>query len=172
VLADAEYLPFKEEFDIIVSSDVIEHVLNVGSFLDCVYHALKPGGRFIVRTPYKENIMGKSAHRKSAPQELGHLRNFNKSLLKMILEDAQFKVKKIRYDGSRLGNIYRWVEKIAILKMLHASARSFIRKSRNRRGVIENDRSTDADLLQKIYKASLYPREIIIAATKLRGTIS
>ena len=33
VRANAENLPFQEEFDVVVSTDVMEHVLNLGSFL-------------------------------------------------------------------------------------------------------------------------------------------
>lgn len=43
-LANAENLPFKDHFDILVSTDVMEHVLNVGSFLYCVNRALKLRG--------------------------------------------------------------------------------------------------------------------------------
>ena len=53
VLADAERLPFRAEFDVIVSSDVLEHVLNVGDFLVSVREALRPGGRFVVRVPHR-----------------------------------------------------------------------------------------------------------------------
>lgn len=46
VLANAENLPFRDHFDLIVSTDVMEHVLNLGSFLFCVNRALKMGGVF------------------------------------------------------------------------------------------------------------------------------
>ena len=45
LLANGENLPFREEFDIITNTDVLEHVFNVGSFLISIYEALKPNGR-------------------------------------------------------------------------------------------------------------------------------
>lgn len=166
VLADAEHLPFENAFDVVVSSDVIEHVLNVGSFLECIHKALKAGGRFVVRTPLEENIMGWSVHTEGAPTELGHLRNFNKSLLKMILEDAGFKVEKIHYDGARFGNIYRWIRRYRVLGTLHAGGRSLIRKTRVNKGTHATDRADDGVFLQKIYNTCACPKEIVMVATK------
>jgi 2-polyprenyl-3-methyl-5-hydroxy-6-metoxy-1,4-benzoquinol methylase len=57
LLANAEALPFVEHFDIVVATDVLEHVLNVGSFLYSVNRALRPNGRFYVRVPHRENLL-------------------------------------------------------------------------------------------------------------------
>jgi hypothetical protein len=138
----------------------------MGNFLDCIYKALKAGGRFIVRTPFEENIMNWSFYREDAPKELGHVRNFNKPLLKMILEDAGFKVQKICYDGARFGNIYRWIRKYKILKILYISMRFFLRKARLNKGIPTTDRRSDGVLLQTIYKSCNRPKEIIMVAVK------
>lgn len=52
VIADAHCLPFKEEiFDIIVSNQVVEHLLNVDMSIREVQRTLKGSGQFIVSTP-------------------------------------------------------------------------------------------------------------------------
>lgn len=51
-IADATALPFPNaSFDLIVASEVLEHVANVDAVLDEVARALKPGGIFAFDTP-------------------------------------------------------------------------------------------------------------------------
>lgn len=97
IIADAENIPFQEEFDIIYATDILEHVINMGSFLYCVNVALKPKGKFIVRVPVDENIMAYSPHL-GCKYDFVHLRSFNKSLLKKQLRDAGFKIVKTKYE--------------------------------------------------------------------------
>lgn len=98
VVANAENLPFQEAFDVIVAADIIEHVFNVGDFLYSVNRALKPGGRFIVKTPNNEDITVYSKL-KGCKYQFVHLRNFNKKTLEKILIGAGFNVEKVIYDG-------------------------------------------------------------------------
>lgn len=98
VLANAENLPFKEEFDIITCTDVLEHVLNLGSALSSIYDSLKPNGTAYIRVPYQENLMPYSRKMK-CKYEFVHLRNFNKSLLKKIIKDAGFDFVTYHLDG-------------------------------------------------------------------------
>ena len=58
IVANAENLPFADEFDTIFCTDVMEHVLNLGSFLFSLNRALKLGGVAHVRVPYLENSAG------------------------------------------------------------------------------------------------------------------
>jgi SAM-dependent methyltransferase len=98
VLANAENLPFRDHFDLLVSTDVMEHVLNLGSFLFCVNRALKMGGRFLVRVPYREDLLTYSPHL-GCPYRFVHLRTFNRGSLKDCLVQSGFKVRKIWLDG-------------------------------------------------------------------------
>lgn len=57
VVADALHLPFREAiFDVIVASEIIEHVPDPALFLRSLLPALRPGGQLIVTTPYNERI--------------------------------------------------------------------------------------------------------------------
>lgn len=42
----------RAEFDAVFSSEVIEHLFDVGTYLLSINHLLKPGGLFILTTPY------------------------------------------------------------------------------------------------------------------------
>ncbi|MBN8522320.1 MAG: class I SAM-dependent methyltransferase [Rickettsiales bacterium] len=98
IKANAENLPFEQEFDIIIATDILEHVLNVGSFLYCINKALKPDGIIYIRVPYNENLMSYSSHLK-CPYTFVHLRSFNKSLFKKVLVDSGFQPIRVYYDG-------------------------------------------------------------------------
>lgn len=48
---DAENFEVKEEIDVVVAGELIEHLSNPGKFLDCAYRQLEPGGRLVLTTP-------------------------------------------------------------------------------------------------------------------------
>lgn len=98
LVANAENIPFANQFDVIIAADIIEHVFNIGDFLATVNRALKPGGRFIVKTPFNEDINGYSKLR-GCKYDFVHLRNFNKKTLTTVLEGAGFEVDKLIFDG-------------------------------------------------------------------------
>jgi SAM-dependent methyltransferase len=97
-MANAEALPFAEHFDVIVATDVLEHVLNVGSFLYSLNRALRSGGRLYVRVPYRENLLSYSPHL-GCPYRFVHLRTYDRPLLRQALEEAGFVVERLWHDG-------------------------------------------------------------------------
>ncbi len=96
--ANAENLPFADEFDCVAATDVMEHVLNVSSFLFSVNRALKKGGRFFVRVPYRENLLNYTPHL-GCPYRFVHLRSFDETVLADLLSGVGFRVEKIVKDG-------------------------------------------------------------------------
>lgn len=98
VLANAEALPFVEEFDVIFCTDVMEHVLNLGSCLISINHALKPKGLACIRVPYRESLLLYSPLT-GYRHEFGHIRSFNKDIVKLYMQKAGFKIIKIELDG-------------------------------------------------------------------------
>lgn len=51
VFANAENFSLPYKFDVVVASEVIEHLCNPGLFLDCVKRHLRPNGYLILTTP-------------------------------------------------------------------------------------------------------------------------
>jgi SAM-dependent methyltransferase len=47
---------FPKNYDVVVMSEVIEHLEEYDSILDRVYNIIKPGGRFIIAVPYREKL--------------------------------------------------------------------------------------------------------------------
>lgn len=102
VMANAENLPFKDHFDVVASTDVMEHVLNLGSFLFSLNKALKTGGRVFIRVPYRESLLSYSPHLGCAYRFV-HLRSFNRDILRIYLESAGFTIERFHFDGFVLG---------------------------------------------------------------------
>jgi SAM-dependent methyltransferase len=98
VLASAERLPFESEFDVVVSADVLEHVLNPGDFLLSVRRALRTGGRFVVRVPYRDDLVA-YATSCGYPYPFVHLRSFDKRGLRDLLDSAGFTVRGVSFSG-------------------------------------------------------------------------
>jgi len=107
ICCDADNLPFENEFDVIVSTDVMEHTLKPGGFLYSINRALKPGGRVYIRVPYRENLLS-YAPQLGCAHPLVHLRSYNRPLLRDIFAGAGFKVERFYLDGFSLGTPRPW----------------------------------------------------------------
>jgi SAM-dependent methyltransferase len=103
VQANAENLPFESEFDVLLTTDVMEHVLNVGSFLVCANRALRQDGRLVVRVPYRESLLPYSP-KQGCLWRFVHLRTFNKDTLRDYLDCAGFSVERLVFDGYVTGH--------------------------------------------------------------------
>jgi len=128
IVADAEELPFnKKSFDVIVASELIEHLIAPEKFLLSAYNALKKGGALIISTPpslfYEANL--------SEILKDQHLHMFSPKKLKSLLEKAGFKPTVIRGMGFKL--------RIKLPKPLGVLPRIFytlITRKKPKRGII------------------------------------
>jgi len=92
-----------EDFDVVIASEVIEHLYDPRKFLHNAFELLKPGGTLILSTPYHgylKNlalaISGKMDKHFTAEWDCGHIKFFSvKSLSRMVREygycDLQFR---------------------------------------------------------------------------------
>jgi SAM-dependent methyltransferase len=98
LMANAENLPFRDEFDLVIASDVAEHVLNISDLLMSVREALVPGGVFAIRVPFKDNMV-QYARLDGCKYDMVHLRNFAKDNLVDLLCHFDLSVESLHYDG-------------------------------------------------------------------------
>jgi 2-polyprenyl-3-methyl-5-hydroxy-6-metoxy-1,4-benzoquinol methylase len=105
-LANAENLPFEREFDVLVATDIVEHVLNVSNFLVTANWSLRDNGRLLVRVPYLEDMMDYSNFF-GLPMHYTHLRTFDRKVIVHTVETAGFIVEKVYYDDFRVDHIHR-----------------------------------------------------------------
>src|SRR5688572_6855019 len=51
VVGNVEELDFDHEFDVVVAGEIVEHIYNMGNFLDSAWRALRRDGLLIITTP-------------------------------------------------------------------------------------------------------------------------
>jgi SAM-dependent methyltransferase len=83
--ARIEDMPYREGvFDLVVCTDVIEHVLDLNLCCQKMLSVLAGGGILVVRAPYREDLSGYLAP--SYPYPLVHLRSFDEYSLRLLFE--------------------------------------------------------------------------------------
>lgn len=128
VSANAENLPFKDaSFDVIVASEIIEHIFDTGGFLDEINRILKLNGELILTTPnlaLLDNrlrlLLGLQPHycETELDGNAGHIRCFTKKSLKSLIEKHGFVVEKIRSDILFIPILNTLLRKITLNKKL------------------------------------------------------
>lgn len=104
--------------DVVLSTEVIEHVYAPRSFARLCYAALKPGGFAIITTPYHgylKNLAlalaGKMDFHYTALLDGGHIKFWSKKTLRTLLEETGFT--SIHFEGS--GRVpYLWMSMAAV----------------------------------------------------------
>ncbi len=157
--ANAENLPFKDRFDIITCTDVMEHVINVGGFLYSLNRALKLYGYAAIRVPYKENLLN-YAPQNGCKYEFAHLRDFNRSNLKGLLSYAGFKIISTQIDSFSLQTPQKYWLKTQKRLDRYTSFQKFMRK----RLPEDSDVNLYPSLLLRIF---MRPLEITVLCKKI-----
>ncbi|MCS7000731.1 MAG: class I SAM-dependent methyltransferase [Bacteroidota bacterium] len=90
VVASSEHLPFaKETFDCVIASEVLEHLPEPERALEDMWRVVKPGGRIVISTPYKERIRHVLCIHCNQPTPIhAHLNSFDEQRLRHYLPHA------------------------------------------------------------------------------------
>lgn len=84
-LSKIEELPYHDNFfDLVVCTDVLEHVVDLNLCIKKILNVVKPKGKIIIRTPYKESLKGYLVP--EYPYHMAHLRNFDEYGLRLLFE--------------------------------------------------------------------------------------
>lgn len=77
---DAEQFDLGEQFDVVVAGELIEHLSNPGSFLDCAGKHLVEGGKLLLTTPNRYSILSLGSVIKS-----GNVPTYRKPIAKHVV---------------------------------------------------------------------------------------
>jgi SAM-dependent methyltransferase len=87
----------EEPFDVVISTEVVEHLYSPRPYARGCYSALKPGGRFILSTPYHgylKNlavaVLGRFDRHVSALWDGGHIKFWSYNTLSALLKEMGF----------------------------------------------------------------------------------
>jgi 2-polyprenyl-3-methyl-5-hydroxy-6-metoxy-1,4-benzoquinol methylase len=87
----------EQAFDLVVSTEVVEHLYAPLSYATGIFHALRPGGRFVCTTPYHgylKNLSlalaGKHDFHTHPLRQGGHIKFWSQATLTTLLERAGF----------------------------------------------------------------------------------
>jgi SAM-dependent methyltransferase len=90
-------LPFRsEKFDVVVASDVLEHIGNDRGAVEEIARVLRPGGAFIFSVPAHPWLFGPH------DEALLHQRRYVRHGLRILLENAGLRVLRLSYWNSTL----------------------------------------------------------------------
>lgn len=106
VMFDEDLVAELGKFDVITSSDVLEHVLDPGDMLRLFAKALKPGGRVIVSVPNVAHwsvrlslLFGRFDYQASGIMDATHVRWFTTKSLVQLFERSGFKVSYVGHTA-------------------------------------------------------------------------
>lgn len=93
----AEFIDFSQQFDIVVSFELIEHLLDPPSFLKKVHHFLKDDGYFFITSPDVGSLWFKLLGKRwPGIHPDYHNVYFSKATIRKMAEECGFEVVKIR----------------------------------------------------------------------------
>lgn len=109
IQADIESLPYEKlehRFDVVISSEVIEHLLYPRELIRASKRCLKPGGRVILTTPYHgywKNLaialMGKMDSHFSPLWDGGHVKFFSQKTLTNLMQQEGIEQIQFKFAG-------------------------------------------------------------------------
>ncbi len=117
----AKKLPFKKEsFDIIILSDILEHLLEPQKALEFLQAYVKPGGIVVASIPNVANwtvriplLFGNFSYGKEGIVVWPHYRFFTKKTARQLFEKNGYKVLKIDFTTSLINVTYDYIKKVA-----------------------------------------------------------
>jgi ubiquinone/menaquinone biosynthesis C-methylase UbiE len=103
-------LPFKDgEFDMVYSSQVIEHIAEPCTMMKEMHRVLKPGGKLVIRTNDFQRCMGEFYG------DYTHCHPYTKASLYRICADNDFEIKRMLHGCSNPSFLMRRIGNIMLL---------------------------------------------------------
>lgn len=113
----------EQRFDIIVATDVIEHISNIGLFLGAVCNKSQPGGKLLITTPQafaikRMLIMMLTGYEYVHPD---HIAYFSVSTLSRMLSRYQMEIDQVHMFQWSNSTFRNWLGNMLVLPLLWLS---------------------------------------------------
>ncbi len=97
LVSDSFHLSVKNNsYDVVIASEIIEHVIDPKEFVKELFRVVKPGGKLIITTPYKEKLRYYLCiHCNKKTPVHAHIHSFDENILKNLYADNQ--IEKINW---------------------------------------------------------------------------
>ncbi|MFA6402910.1 MAG: class I SAM-dependent methyltransferase [Salinivirgaceae bacterium] len=133
LVADVFNLPIKDEtLDVIIASEIMEHVTDPKKFVEILYSKLKPNGMLIITTPYNEKIEYHLCVHCNKPTPQGaHLHVFNEQNIGQLIPQGsawQFEKMNNRYLTRLRTHIFLKYLPFAIWRLIDKTTSFFFPK--------------------------------------------
>jgi 2-polyprenyl-3-methyl-5-hydroxy-6-metoxy-1,4-benzoquinol methylase len=92
IIAEFPNKVLKKNYDLVILSEVIEHLENDQRVLQDIWKVLKIGGILIITTPSQNAPLYKMGLLKNFDEEVGHLRRYTLDGLKKLVEENGYQV--------------------------------------------------------------------------------
>ncbi len=104
ILGDAAKFADRNQFDVVLSLEIIEHMNDLNSYGNAIWNLLKPGGLLLLTTPYNDQktawLTGIFGDHYMAPN---HVNFFNKKTITLFLERYGFTVIDFHFWKNSIG---------------------------------------------------------------------
>ncbi len=102
IAADSFKIPFvHDSFDVVIASEIIEHVIDPTEFVKELFRVVKKGGRLLVTTPYKEKLIYYlCVHCNKKTPANAHIHSFDEKKLESYYKDKDLE----EFDYETFGN--------------------------------------------------------------------
>ena len=126
---------FPRRFDVIVSSEAIEHLRSPRHFIEQATRLLEPGGHLLLTTPHFANAIGRIRFLlfgelrwfdRRLARSIGHISPVTDVQMRMLLEDAGLELVEATSGGSFSGWLRRLVTALVALPLVLGAGRGVL----------------------------------------------
>lgn len=101
----AELSRGQADYDVVICTEVIEHIPDDQLFAQLLASHLKPGGKLVLTTPSSDNWLFRHGYYQEFDQRVGHVRRYTPASITRTLKQADLKVKNLRTVEGPLRNL-------------------------------------------------------------------
>lgn len=101
-----EKIKFRQKFDAIICSEVIEHIPRDRTFLKIIHRLLKNNGILILSTPSINAPLYKIGLAQNFDKRVGHLRRYSRQQISNLVRKSGFTIEEVKLTEGILRNFF------------------------------------------------------------------